>query len=74
MPKRRSRKRNKELDVREIWVRGLVIKGLDPDVYRMDDLGRWMRFADYGDRLSHFGWEVHRRESPELPEKPQTTA
>ena len=66
MPRRRNSKRNKELDVSAIWVRGLVIKGLDPDVYRMDDLGRWMCFADYGDRVSHFGWEAHRRESSEL--------
>ena len=40
------------------WAKANPIAGQDPSVFRLDDFGRWMRFSDYGDRTSHFGWEI----------------
>jgi hypothetical protein len=43
---------------RLVWTKGRVIPGYDPAVWRHDDYGRVMRYADYGCRSSEFGWEI----------------
>jgi hypothetical protein len=35
-----------------------VIPGYDPVVWRRDALHRVIRYSDYGDRNSKFGWEI----------------
>jgi hypothetical protein len=35
--------------------------GFDPNVWRRDVCGNVMRWADYGDRTSKYGWEVDHR-------------
>jgi hypothetical protein len=37
---------------------GRVAPGYDPAVWRYDDYGHLIRFADYGDRQSAYGWEI----------------
>jgi hypothetical protein len=46
-------------DEREkVWAKAHPIAGRDPSVWRRDDDCRTMRFTDFGDRTSAFGWEI----------------
>ena len=40
-----------------IWNKGRVIEGLDPKVWRMDCFGNFIKWDEYGNRNSRFGWE-----------------
>ena len=44
--------------VGEVWHKGRKIGGFDANVWRHDICGRPMRFSDYGNINSSFGWEV----------------
>ena len=46
------------LDFNLVWRKGHPIEGYDPASWRRDDYGRVMRYSDYGDRTSEFGWEI----------------
>ena len=48
------------LPVAAIWLRGRPVHGIDATVWRLDHLGRVMRFADYGDGSAHYGWRIVR--------------
>lgn len=39
-----------------VWGRGHVVPSHDPALYRLDDYGFWIRYADYGNCLSEQGW------------------
>ena len=41
-----------------VWIKGHVIPGYDPTVWRRDDFGHAIRFSDYGNRSSTYGWEI----------------
>ena len=41
----------------EVWVKGAPIPGFDPEIWRYDVCGWPMRFSDFGNRESKFGWE-----------------
>jgi hypothetical protein len=41
-----------------VWAKGNVIPGFDPAVWRRDSMGSVMRYSDYGDRDSGYGWEI----------------
>jgi hypothetical protein len=43
-----------------IWNRAAPIPGCDKAIWRCDDQGRVIRWADYGDRFSRYGWTVVR--------------
>lgn len=40
-----------------IWAKGQVAPGNDPNVFRKDTYGTWMRWDQYG-KTSQYGWEV----------------
>ncbi|MGO8802274.1 HNH endonuclease signature motif containing protein [Candidatus Binatus sp.] len=40
-----------------VWLKGAVIPGYDPTVWRRDSMGSVIRYSDYGDRESEYGWE-----------------
>ena len=40
-----------------VWAKGTPIKGHPETVYRRDYTGRAMRYSDYGNRSSDYGWE-----------------
>lgn len=44
-------------DPDEVWERGRIVQGYDPEVARKDSCGAWMQRSDYGERTS-FGWSV----------------
>ena len=41
-----------------VWEKAQSVYGEDPREWRRDDEGWWIRFCDYGDRDSMFGWEI----------------
>ena len=42
-----------------VWQKGRPIPKVDQDVLRLDHLGNRIRYLDYGNRQSRFGWERH---------------
>lgn len=43
-----------------LWSKASPIPGCDKAIWRCDDQGRVIRWADYGDRFSRYGWTVVR--------------
>ena len=43
---------------RTVWAKGAVIPNFDASVWRRDAYGHAIRYADYGDRNSNYGWEI----------------
>ena len=41
-----------------VWIKGRAIPNYDAGTWRRDDFGAVIRFYDYGDRSSEYGWEV----------------
>ncbi len=41
-----------------VWNKGRKIKDYDAEVWRHDDLGNVIKFADHGNRDSKHGWEI----------------
>lgn len=47
------------MDQREkVWAKAHPIAGRDPAVWRRDDDCRTIRYSDFGDRKSQYGWEI----------------
>jgi hypothetical protein len=43
-----------------IWSRAVPIPGCDKAIWRCDDQGRIIRWSDYEDRFSRYGWMILR--------------
>lgn len=43
-----------------IWNRAVPIPGCDKAIWRCDDQGRIIRWSDYEDRFSRYGWAILR--------------
>jgi len=41
-----------------VWAKGRIIPGYDPTEWRHDDYGHVIRYWDYGNRDSQYGWEI----------------
>ena len=41
-----------------VWKKGNTEGNNDPDVFRKDVCGAWMKFDQHGDRDAKYGWEV----------------
>ena len=44
--------------IQHVWQKGIHIPGYSPSEYRKDMCGFAMKFADYGNTGSQYGWEV----------------
>ncbi len=44
--------------IQKVWEKGQVTATSDPDVWRKDQYGAWIRRDDYGYRASQLGWEI----------------
>ena len=42
---------------RAIWNKGQEIAGFDPNIWRFDKFGNPIKYSEYGNRQSKFGWE-----------------
>lgn len=54
---RGSRGYEKEV-IESVWNFAEIVPGNDPDLWRKDESGNWIRRLDYGKRESEFGWEI----------------
>lgn len=43
---------------RQIWNKAKTVEGKDPSSYRKDACGAWIKWDDYNQRNSDFGWEI----------------
>lgn len=50
----------------DAWERCARIPGCDKAVWRQDAGGRVIRWSDFGDRFSRYGWEVVSRPRPDM--------
>ena len=41
-----------------VWQKGLVDLTYDPAVWRKDVRGSWIKWNEYGNRNSEYGWEI----------------
>ena len=48
-----------DLKTRKVWRKGTEVPDIDPNDFRKDKCGAWIRFSRYGDRHSDFGWDIH---------------
>ena len=44
--------------IQKVWEKGRVVPEVDPDIWRKDECGAWVKHNHYGNRNSEFGWEV----------------
>lgn len=43
---------------RQVWEKGQVVTGFNPDLYRKDPCGAWIIWDKYGVQDSIYGWEI----------------
>ena len=48
----------------DAWERCARIPGCDKAIWRQDAAGRVIRWSDFGDRFSRYGWEMISRPRP----------
>lgn len=47
-----------EEEKRLVWELGIIVPGYDSNLYRKDICGAWLKWPDYGNRYSDYGWEI----------------
>jgi hypothetical protein len=45
------------LQIAAVWQRGRVVPGYNPNEYRKDSCGAWMKRSEYG-QTTNYGWEI----------------
>lgn len=46
------------LIIQQVWSKGQIIPGYSPAIWRYDACGAVIRWSDYGNRNSQYGWEI----------------
>jgi 5-methylcytosine-specific restriction endonuclease McrA len=41
-----------------VWRKAKAVGTNDPNVFRQDECGAWIKWLDYGNRESQYGWEI----------------
>lgn len=41
-----------------VWAKATFIIGHDSSEWRKDECGAWIKYSEYGNRSSQFGWEI----------------
>ena len=49
-----------ESDIEAVWSQAQVVDRINPRKWRKDACGAWISRDHFGDRNSHFGWEIGR--------------
>ena len=44
--------------INAVWQKGLIVPGLLPNIFRRDRYGTIIKYSDYGNRNSEYGWEI----------------
>lgn len=47
-------------ELRKVWEKASIIMGNDPDIFRKDKAGAWIRWSDYGktEIKTNYGWHI----------------
>lgn len=45
-------------EILAVWMKATAVTGVNSDLLRQDYAGAWIRYADYGNRNSQYGWEI----------------
>lgn len=46
------------ITIEAVWQKGRIVPNYDPNMYRQDCCGWWMKRDEYGNTSSQYGWEV----------------
>ncbi|MBR3647261.1 MAG: hypothetical protein IKN59_02605 [Paludibacteraceae bacterium] len=49
---------NINLIKKEVWDKGQIVEGFNPDMYRKDPCGAWIVWDKFGVQDSIYGWEI----------------
>lgn len=41
-----------------VWNKAVIVSGYEPSIFRKDRCGAWIKFSDYGNTNSGYGWEI----------------
>lgn len=41
-----------------VWLKATIVSGHDPNIFRKDQCGAWIKWADHGNTNSQYGWEI----------------
>jgi hypothetical protein len=44
--------------IQQVWEKGKIVSKNEPNVFRKDECGAWIRRNQYGNRNSQYGWEI----------------
>ena len=44
--------------IQSVWLKAIIVTGYDPNIWRKDQFGNWIRRNEYGNRNSIYGWEI----------------
>lgn len=44
--------------INNVWKKASIVNGFDPDIWRQDYAGAWIKKSEYGNCDSVFGWEI----------------
>ncbi len=44
--------------IKSVWQKAIVQANNDPDIFRKDYAGAWIKRSEYGNRNSDYGWEI----------------
>ena len=42
----------------EVWNKAKILDSNNKAIWRVDACGKWIRYLDYGNRQSEYGWEI----------------
>ncbi len=41
-----------------VWNMAIIVPGYNPNQYRKDCCGAWVKWEEFGNRNSNYGWEI----------------
>lgn len=44
--------------INAVWKKAIIVNGVDPNIWRKDYAGAWIKKSEYGNCKSDFGWEI----------------
>ena len=44
--------------INNVWKKAIIVNGVDPNIWRKDYAGAWIKKSDYGNCDSIYGWEI----------------
>lgn len=44
--------------IQKVWEKGRIVEGNNPNDWRKDDCGAWIKRSKYGNTNSQYGWHI----------------